>query len=84
MTTTINIGDDANQPADDTVTLDVPSGATVNVAVTGATVTYWSQANPDDSASSGTITTGNNQNFTAPAFLEAAGSATLVITGGNY
>jgi hypothetical protein len=84
MTTIINIGDDPNQGADDTVTLDVPSGATVNVAVQGQTVTYWSQANPDDTASSGTISSGSNANFTVPSFLQAPGVTTLSITGGNY
>lgn len=84
MTTLINIGDDPNQPADDTVTLDVPAGATVNVAVSGATVNYWAAQSPDDTSQSGTIGNGSNQNFTAPSFLQSQGISTLTITGGNY
>lgn len=84
MTTTINIGSDSADPADDTVTLDVGAGATVNVAVTGDTVNYWSQASPDDQSATGTITNGSNANFTVPSFLTSNGHSTLVITGGNY
>lgn len=98
MATKMNIGSDpaefAQSPpvatSDDTVSLYVPPGTTVNVAVVGSTVNYWSGSSPNNSSPTGTITTGNNQNFVCPsggnllAFLQSQGFSALTITGGNY
>lgn len=84
MATTIAFGDDKTNPPDDTLTLDVPSGATVNVAVIdGDTVNYY-LTQPDESGPTGTITNGSNQNFTSPAWLTSNSRSSITLTGGNY
>lgn len=86
MTTLLNLGDGSQNPGSDTMTLAVAPGATVTVAVTGSTVSYWSTGDPNNDPADGTITTGNNQQFTASAFLQssAGGHSSLSITGGGY
>ena len=84
MATTLSFGSDKADPADDTLTLDVPAGATVNVSVVdGDTVNYYLNQ-PDENGPSGTITNGSNQNFTAPAWLTSNSRSTITLTGGNY
>lgn len=84
MSTTINIGSDSADPSDDTVTLDVPSGATVNVAVVGGDTVNYYTSQPDENGPAGTITNGSNQNFTAPAWLTSNSHSSITLTGGNY
>ena len=84
MATTINIGSDSADPSDDTVVLDVPPGATVTLTVVGGdTVNYYLNP-PDDTGATGTITNGNNQSFTTPAWLTSNSHSSIQLTGGNY
>lgn len=84
MATTLSFGSDKADPSDDTLTLDVPSGATVTVQVIdGDTVNYYLNP-PDDAGPSGTIALTASQNFTTPAWLTSNSRSSITLTGGNY
>ena len=83
MSTTLSFGSDKNQPLDDVLTLDNPSGATVNVSVIdGDTVNYYT--NGLEAGATGTVSNGSNQNVTVSGFLTSNSRSTITLTGGNY
>ena len=81
----INIGSNANTPADDLVSFSVRSGETITVKVVGgSTINYHSKGH--SGGSTGTITNGNTQTFTATGthYLASQGASSITISGGLY
>lgn len=82
MSTTLNIGDDANAANDDIVELAFEDGDQPTVKNNGPnTVNYYIGDVSDEGAADGTISSGSSHQFTGPpAYLTAAGVTSITIT----
>jgi hypothetical protein len=79
----LNLGDNSSS-CPQVTSLSVQPGATVtvtNVTTSNGTVNYF---NALDLPPAGTITAGNSQTFTSPAWLTSTGVSSVQITGSGY